>query len=247
MIRRRKPPVKQYSNDPQISPEDAQSPATSVTAAHAPQVSACYLKHLHVLHAFVLFGLPSRYFRDVPTLPHDADPTLYKRWINEWTQMGTVAGILFGVLFTVLQISSALCDPVIRTVVQLAMVHLFFGAIYAFILSTTFGKLETEPEGIGWIRQIADRPPRSPFWNTWIMLSMPLAWIIWGVIYFGFFMLIFFWHTGTGNADGNFKPSPSQEYGPRAITTLMMAVGMAYLTLMVMAVRGMGSRHNTHI
>ncbi|KAF7352325.1 hypothetical protein MVEN_01196200 [Mycena venus] len=246
MIRRRKPVVPD-SEDPQISTEDTLLPTTSITsliAAHPPRTPANYLKYLHALYGFVLFGLPDRYFRDIPTLPCYPDgSTLFKRWINEWTQMGTVAGMLFGLLFTVLQISSAAYDPVVRTVVQLAMVCLFFGAIYAFILSATFGKLETDPEGIGWIRQLANHPPKNTLWNTWIMLSLPLAWIIWGVIYFTLFMLVFFWRSGASNEpDDNSKPSPKQEYGTRVITTLMMIVGTVYLVLMIMAVKSPRSR-----
>lgn len=45
-------------------------------------------------------------------------------------------------LFTVLQITSAAYDPAIRMVVQMSIVCLFFGVIYALVLSATFGKLQ---------------------------------------------------------------------------------------------------------
>ncbi|KAJ6597513.1 hypothetical protein DFH09DRAFT_1132080 [Mycena vulgaris] len=158
--------------------------------------------------------------------------------------MGGIAGILFGVLFTVLQISSASYDPMVRTIVQLSIVCLFFGAVYAFILSMALGKLETGTEGLVWIRQATSRATRNLFWNPWIMLSMPLTWIIWGVIYFAVFILVFLWRSGAiDERDENSKPSLHQEYGPRAITTLIFGVGVVYLILIIITVRGMGAPH----
>jgi hypothetical protein len=106
------------------------------------------------------------------------------------------AKFISSVLFTALQMSSAAYDPIVRTVVQLSIVCLFFGGIYAFILATMFGKMDKSPEGIIWMRvwrhspvrstgtadnhdQNAKRSPTNTFWNPWIMLSIPLAWIIW--------------------------------------------------------------------
>ncbi|KAJ6524133.1 hypothetical protein DFH09DRAFT_188197 [Mycena vulgaris] len=133
---------------------------------------------------YVMFGLPDRYYQDVPQSQNlgsndNRACRTYRVWVDEWTQIGSAAGVLFSVLFTILQISSASYDPVVRTVVQLSIVCLFFGAIYAFILRMRFRKLGNEPEGLGWIHQATSRAARNPFWNPWIMLSMPLAWIIW--------------------------------------------------------------------
>ncbi|KAJ7726665.1 hypothetical protein B0H14DRAFT_3002011 [Mycena olivaceomarginata] len=80
------------------------------------------------------------------------------------------------------------------------------------------------------------------------MLAMPLAWITWGVIYFVIFMLAFFWRSGgSDEPSDNSKPSPIKEYGPRAITTLMIIFGGVYVVLTIMTVRGIGSRHNAYI
>ncbi|KAJ6597505.1 hypothetical protein DFH09DRAFT_81940 [Mycena vulgaris] len=179
VIRRRKP-VQQDSEDKQIG----STALSTATPPHAPQIPANYLEFLHVAYMVVLFGLPDRYRRDVPQ-PQDLGGNgdgarrTYKRWITEWTQMGGIAGILFGVLFTVLQISSAAYDPIVRTIVQLAIISLLFGAVYAFILSMAFGKLEAEPEELDWTRQTTGLSAKKILWNPWIMLSMPLAWIIW--------------------------------------------------------------------
>ncbi|KAJ7450575.1 hypothetical protein FB451DRAFT_719502 [Mycena latifolia] len=212
-------------------------------AMHTPT----YLTFLHNLYMSVLFRLPDRYSRDVPQQPmlngHEDGMTqaLYKRWVNEWTQMGSVASVLFGVLFTILQISSAAYDPIVRTVLWLSIVCLFFGATYAVILLWTFGKLEMNTQGLDWIRQVT-RPPNNRFWNLCIMLSMPAAWISWGAISFAFCIVTFLWRSGaTDEKDESSKPSPTQEYGPRFTATFIFILGAIYLGLIIRDVKMMGS------
>ncbi|KAJ7450540.1 hypothetical protein FB451DRAFT_1527186, partial [Mycena latifolia] len=205
-----------------------------------------YVTFLHNLYMSVLFRLPDRYSRDAPQPPmlngHDDGTTqaVYKRWVNEWTQMVSIASVLFGVLFTILQISSAAYDLIVRTVVWLAIVCLFFGATYAVvILLRTFGKLEMNTEGLDWIRQVT-RPPRNRFWNPRIMLSMPAVWISWGAIYFAVLIVTFLWRSGaTDEKDEDLKPS-TQEYGPRFTATFIFVLGAVYLGLIIRDVNMMG-------
>ncbi|KAJ6447528.1 hypothetical protein DFH09DRAFT_138597 [Mycena vulgaris] len=79
------------------------------------------------------------------------------------------------------------------------------------------------------------------------MLSMPIAWIIWGVLFFAFSSWLSLAFGATDEADENSRPSPHQEYGPRAITTLIFVVGAVYLVLIVRAVRGIGATRNAYI
>ncbi|KAJ7266089.1 hypothetical protein C8J57DRAFT_384459 [Mycena rebaudengoi] len=157
MIRRRKPVKPDSVDEPeQTTIEDILMPVTTIFPARTP---VDHLEVLRSLYTVMLFGLPGRYFRDAPpqTLLGgenwiEASRTVHKHWMKEWTQMATAAGVLFSVLFTVLQISSAAYDPAVRTVVQLSMVCLFFGVIYALMMSTTFGKLELAPKAPGLMR-----------------------------------------------------------------------------------------------
>ncbi|KAJ7833181.1 hypothetical protein B0H13DRAFT_2111321 [Mycena leptocephala] len=186
MIRRRKP-VKPDSADEQTleqtSTEEVLVPITTIASSRNPVI---HLESLRGLYTAVLFGLPGHYLRDAPPQTllggetwTEASRTVHKRWMKEWTQMGTAAGVLFSVLFTVLQITSAAYDPAVRTVVQLSIVCLFFGVIYALILLTTFGKLQLDTNAPGVMPIIAENPSRETFWNLWVMLSMPIAWITW--------------------------------------------------------------------
>ncbi|KAJ7025691.1 hypothetical protein C8F04DRAFT_132369 [Mycena alexandri] len=235
-LRRRRTSVKPDPADSQeqISTGDIMVPITTITPARKP---GTHLQHLCRLYTAVfLFGLPGHYVRDVPPQTllggenwDEASRIVHKRWTKEWTQMGTAAGALFSVLFTVLQISSAAYDPAVRTVVQMSIVCLFFGVIYALVLSATFGKLQ-----LGVMHIITENSSRETFWNPWVMLSMPLAWITWGGIYFVIFMAVFFWRSGASNEpDDDHKPSPNQEYGPRAITSIVMIVGVVYFIMSV--------------
>ncbi|KAJ7762690.1 hypothetical protein B0H14DRAFT_2633915 [Mycena olivaceomarginata] len=90
-----------------------------------------------------------RYLEDAPQINPsplssenvEASQAFYMRCVHEWTQVGSAAGMLFSVSY----------DPIVRTVIQLSIVSLFFGTIYAFILSVAFGKLDRGRQ-INWIR-----------------------------------------------------------------------------------------------
>ncbi|KAJ7831309.1 hypothetical protein B0H14DRAFT_3143210 [Mycena olivaceomarginata] len=203
----------------------------------------------HIIYRVFLFGLPDRYLGNSPqpqtSLDSDGSPlayakacdAFYKRCSNEWREMGAGAAVLFSLLFTILQISSAAYDPVVRTVVQLSIVCLFFGSIYAFILSPVFGKLEQAAAGPVWMRN-ARRAPTDTLWNPWIMLSLPLSWIIWGLFYFAIFIMAFLWRSGaTDEPNENSGLSKTAAYGPRIVTTLIFAAGTVYLGLVIVAAR----------
>ncbi|KAJ7614125.1 hypothetical protein FB45DRAFT_938074 [Roridomyces roridus] len=200
---------------------------------------------IHRLYIIMLFGLPFRYRKDmrhVQILPGNTEKTYqtYQRWIAEWNQMGTTAGILFTLLFTILQLPGASYDLVVRTLVQFSMVCLFFGAVFASLFAIAFGRVACgEHERLEWMHRGCGRSrgTRNRFWNTWIALSMPLAWIIWGVFYFAILVLVFLWRSDADTSEPNVatttSPSLVKEIGPQVITSSIFALGTVYLALTV--------------
>ncbi|KAJ7191378.1 hypothetical protein GGX14DRAFT_39908 [Mycena pura] len=103
-LRRRRTSVKadtaQEQEQEQTSREVVMVPTTTIAPARKPST---HLQHLRRLYTAVfLFGLPGHYFRDAPPQTllggenwTEASRTVHKRWIKEWTQMGTAAGVLF--------------------------------------------------------------------------------------------------------------------------------------------------------
>ncbi|KAJ7922090.1 hypothetical protein B0H13DRAFT_2317853 [Mycena leptocephala] len=152
---------------------------------------------------------------------------------------GRAASDLFGsLLVAMLQISSSGNDPIVHTLALLSMVCLFAGAGYAATLVITFGKLETETDRHVWIRATHVMPKNS-FWNPWIMLAMPLAWIGWGVFYGVVLVGAFIWREGaTNEPDENSRLSAHQAYGPKVVEMLTYLVALGYFGLIVKTVRG---------
>ena len=59
-----------------------------------------------------------------------------------------------------------------------------------------------------------------------------------GFVYFAFFLVAFLWRSGaTDEPDERSRLSPHQAYGPRAITTLIFVVGVAYFGLIIHATK----------
>ncbi|KAJ7239346.1 hypothetical protein C8J57DRAFT_1478468 [Mycena rebaudengoi] len=168
------------------------------------------------------YGLPDRYFREalqIEALGDDeAGPNFCQR-----------------LLVAILQIPGSGNDPIVRTLALLSVVCLCAGTGYAATLVLTFGRLETVAERRLWIRAIRVMPQHS-FWNPWIMLAMPLAWIGWGVFYGVVLIGAFIWRDGaTNEPDENSRLSSHQAYayGPKVVETLIYVVSLGYFGLMV--------------
>ncbi|KAJ7614172.1 hypothetical protein FB45DRAFT_1036274 [Roridomyces roridus] len=210
--------------------------------------STC-LNFFDSIYMITLLGLPSRYRKDMlhaQILSGNTERThqTYGRWIAEWSQMGTAAGVLFGMLFTILQLPGASYDPLVRILVQLSMVCLFFGALFALLFSITFGRVICEHERFEWIHRGCERGTSNHFWNPWIALSMPLAWIIWGVFYFALLVLAFLWRSAADTKEANMttttSPSLLQGIGPQVMTSSIFALGTLYLGLIIATMRDNG-------
>ncbi|KAJ7614152.1 hypothetical protein FB45DRAFT_1036255 [Roridomyces roridus] len=197
-----------------------------------------FFRAIRLIYMFTLLGLPVRYRQDmrhVEILPGNTEKAYqtYQRWIAEWNQMGTAAGILFGLLFTILQLPGASYDPVVRILVQLSMVCLFFGALFALLFSIRFGRVICERERF----ELVLHGTSNGFWNPWIALSMPLAWIIWGVFYFALLVLAFLWRSAADTSEPNttIKTGPFlvKAIRPQVITSSIFALGTLYLGLII--------------
>ncbi|KAJ7752587.1 hypothetical protein B0H16DRAFT_1545870 [Mycena metata] len=251
LVIRHSKPVRLESEPETALPLSTEEPLQIITAMSVAQNSLVTPTRFHVLDIAGLFGLglPGRYFRhapreeenmtgDRPCPFNEACKEFYMRCIDEWTMAGTSAAILFGVLYTTIQIPGVTFDPAMLTVVQLSTVCLFFGTIYTFILTMAFKRLAKTAKGVLWIRE-AKCAPRKVFWDAWIMLALPLAWISWGVFYFGIFIMTFLWRSGGATQESglnNPKPAAYESYVPRVATSFTFALGVVYLMLTVYAV-----------
>ncbi|KAJ7806458.1 hypothetical protein B0H13DRAFT_2485834 [Mycena leptocephala] len=265
---RRKP----FRADPEDEPPTSQSTEQVTTSAPGPETSKTsfnFLTLLHVTYTLLFLGLPDRYFREAPKTENldgdgaGAGRNFCQRWINEWTYIGGIALVISGLLVAMLQTSSGGNDPIVHTLALLSMVCLFAGAGYAATLVMTFGRLETEADRRVWMRVCSnsigcllslprDSPaqqamramPENSFWNPWIMLATPLAWISWGVFYGVVLRGAFIWRDGaTNEPDENSRLLPHQAYGPKVVEMLIYVVGLGYFGLIVKTVKGLGSAH----
>ncbi|KAJ7239291.1 hypothetical protein C8J57DRAFT_1372809 [Mycena rebaudengoi] len=238
---RRKP----YRADPVDEPPTSQSIEHITMSASEPKTPKTSFKFLIIPYIFLFLGLPDRYFREAIQLEALGDDGAGRnpcqRWINEWTYIGGIALVISSLLVAMFQVPSSGNDPIVHTLALLSVVCLCAGAGYAATLVMTFGRLETVAERRLWIRQATRAMTQNSFWNPWIMLAMPLAWISWGVFYGVVLIGAFIWRDGaTNEPDENSRLSPHQAYGPKVVETLIYVVSLGYFGLMVRTVRGIG-------
>ncbi|KAJ7261098.1 hypothetical protein C8J57DRAFT_472774 [Mycena rebaudengoi] len=238
---RRKP----YRADPVDEPLTSQSIEEVTLSASEPKTPETSFKFLIIPYIFLFLGLPDRYFREALHLralgDDGAGRNPCQRWIGEWTYLGCIALAISGLLVAMFQIPSSGNDPIVHTLALMSVVCLCAGAGYAATLVMTFGRLETVAGRRVWIRQAMRAMPQNSFWNPWIMLAMPLAWIGWGVFYGVVLIGAFIWRDGaTNEPDEKSRLLPHQAYGPKVVEMLIYVVSLGYFGLMVRTVRGIG-------
>ncbi|KAJ7132651.1 hypothetical protein C8R46DRAFT_1235606 [Mycena filopes] len=160
------------------------------------------------------------------------------RLCSSWEDLCLILIILHEAsLYTTMQIQGVILDPVILTIVEMSTVCLFFGTIYSSILIIVFKKLAKVSKGVVWIQE-AKQTSRNTVWNAWILMSLPLSWISWGVFYFAIFIMTFLWRSGnTSSPEEGPRQSQAQEYVPRVLTSSTYILGVLYLVLTVYTVR----------
>ncbi|KAJ7239305.1 hypothetical protein C8J57DRAFT_110868 [Mycena rebaudengoi] len=234
---RRKP----YRADPVDEPLISQSIEEVTLPASEPKTPETSFEFLIIPYIFLFLGLPDRYFREALHLQALGDDGAgrnpFQRWIGEWTYLGCIALAISGLLVA---IPSSGNDPIVHTLALLSVVCLCAGAGYAATLVMTFGRLETVAERRVWIRQAMRAMPQNSFWNPWIMLAMPLAWIGWGVFYGVVLIGAFIWRDGATNEPDENSRLLTQAYGPKVVEMSIYVVSLGYFGLMVRTVRGIG-------
>ncbi|KAG6812800.1 hypothetical protein H0H92_000433 [Tricholoma furcatifolium] len=76
------------------------------------------------------------------------------------------------------------------------------------------------------------------FWNTWVLLSMPVTWLSWSLIFYTVGITSFIWRAGSG------RPAPTIEMGlgSRIAITCLLWIGIIYFVLIIFSLNEYGER-----
>lgn len=159
--------------------------------------------------------------------------------MREWKTLNIVSVLLLSAILTILQIQAAASDPFTRYFALLSLVCALMSLLYGCMYIVRFGTMRKTYKAAEWATE-AQKSRTGIFWNVWVLLAMPAAWLAWSMILYLACIMSFVWRTGT-TEDANIVPlTPSEARVPRALITFVLALGVIYFFLIAATFRRYG-------
>ncbi|KAH7875863.1 uncharacterized protein C8R40DRAFT_1044124 [Lentinula edodes] len=161
--------------------------------------------------------------------------------MREWKTLNVVSALLLSAILTMFQIEDAATDPLTRTAALLSLICAIMSLSYGCMYIVRFGTMRSMYRASIWAEE-AQKTKTVVWWNVWILLAMPAAWMSWSMILFIVSILSFVWRTGAESDPDERAPlSNRAALGPRIAITLVFLLGMLYFFLIVRTLQSYGS------
>ncbi|KIM20571.1 hypothetical protein M408DRAFT_130048 [Serendipita vermifera MAFF 305830] len=154
--------------------------------------------------------------------------------VKEWKTLNVVSALLLSALLTVFQIQDAQYVPVTRTAALLSLICAFMSLMFGGMYIIRFSTMRTMRKAVRWIEE-THKKKQKLLWNIWIMLSLPVMWLVYSLLFFCITILGFVWTSGTGT---HVDPPTDDDraaviLGPRIGVTVVFAIGFVYFCLVL--------------
>ncbi|KAF8596100.1 hypothetical protein BDV93DRAFT_411825, partial [Ceratobasidium sp. AG-I] len=143
---------------------------------------------------------------------------------KEWKTLNVVSALLLSAILTMFQVEGS-DQPVMRTSALIALICALWSLTFGCMYILRFSTMKSMHKASRWAEE-AQRHSTGIWWNVWVFLSLPSAFLAWSVISFCVAILSFSWTSGTAT-----PPAPisdSAAIGPRIGVTAVFALGLCY-------------------
>ncbi|KAL0954997.1 hypothetical protein HGRIS_003923 [Hohenbuehelia grisea] len=222
--------VARVVDDSELSQKDIQAMALTADGKH-------YL--LNWSHPTRLFMYPavSRF--------KESWEELLNSLMEEWRTQNILSVLLLSAVLTMLQIEGIEGDPVSRTATLLSLICALMSLLYGCLYMAPFGTMNQMYKAKTWADAAGSRQ-KHIFWNVWVFLAMPAAWLAWSLIFFSVTVLSFIWRTGSlADPEDPIRLSPREQLGPRIALSIVFGLGLVYFLLTLNTLRHYGSSMDT--
>ncbi|KZT39646.1 hypothetical protein SISSUDRAFT_1045336 [Sistotremastrum suecicum HHB10207 ss-3] len=161
---------------------------------------------------------------------------------KEWKTLNIVSALFLTAILTLFQIPEAANDAVTRTAGLMALMCALWSLVFGCIYILRFGTMRSMYKACRWAEEMQNSDA-FVFWNVWVLLSTPAAWLAWSLISFCVAMLSYVWSAGdTGTVDpADVKLlTPRQAIGPRTFITAVFTLGLFVFIAVVRTFRSWG-------
>ncbi|KAF9044124.1 hypothetical protein BJ165DRAFT_181750 [Panaeolus papilionaceus] len=182
-----------------------------------------------------------------PPVVSEPYQNLNKTWIafidsllKEWKTLNIISVLLLTAILTILQLDGAGTDPLTRFTALISMICALMSLLFGCMYIIRFGTMRKTYKAAEWASE-AKRTRTGIFWNVWVMLAMPAAWLAWSMVSYIVCVMSFVWRTGT-LSDTNRDPfSDEAALIPRIIVTVVLSLGLIYFSLIALTLRRYGA------
>ncbi|PVF94317.1 hypothetical protein CPB86DRAFT_765975 [Serendipita vermifera] len=154
--------------------------------------------------------------------------------VKEWKTLNVVSALLLSALLTFFQIEEAAFEPVTRTAALLSLVSSFLSLMFGGIYIIRFSTMRSIRKAARWVEE-SKKNRGAILWNVWVLLSMPVTWLAYSLLFFCVALMSFIWTSGAGNHVD--PPTKDETHGvilaPRVVITFVFCIGLVYFGLVL--------------
>jgi len=177
-------------------------------------------------------------------LPTSGPSDMHVSWVafldsilNDWSKIKYYSLVIIAASFTVIQVvGGGGANNLITSSISLSLFCLVMSLVHAVILSVWLSRMKnaSTTQICHWIPEVRNRETASlAVWNTWVLFSIPFAWMIWSVILLFASILILF----RGSESAIVARLQEESIYLRAAVTLVSTLGMVCLSSVLITLR----------
>ncbi|KZV69163.1 hypothetical protein PENSPDRAFT_735559 [Peniophora sp. CONT] len=160
--------------------------------------------------------------------------------LEEWKVLNVVSALLSASVLALLALDGALDDPITRTAGTISLVCALWSIVYSSVYIVRFSQMTNRlRRAAGWAE--AARSSTSKVWSVWVLLAMPVFWLMWSLISFMIAIMSFVWRTHSVASPELRMTSVKEAVATRIAISCVVGLGSIYLLAVLEAFRHYGS------
>ncbi|VDB83143.1 unnamed protein product [Peniophora sp. CBMAI 1063] len=160
--------------------------------------------------------------------------------LEEWKSITVVSALLSASILALLALDGALDDPVTRTAGLASLLCSLWSIVYSSMYIVRFSQMQRRlRRAVNWARE-ARKAGTNTIWNVWVLLAMPLIWLMWSLIAFMVSAMSFVWFSASSTSSQSGVTSAGVTLGTRIFICFVLGLGFLYLLAILNSLRHYG-------
>ncbi|TFK36344.1 hypothetical protein BDQ12DRAFT_686767 [Crucibulum laeve] len=156
--------------------------------------------------------------------------------VEEWKSIRVLSTMVLGAVLAMFQIPSVNQDPVIRSAAYFSLICVMTSTFHSTVEIIHFSSWDDERVVENWLQEIQGYDFFS-LWNTWILLSIPAVWAIWGGLSFIISVILLLWRSSPISSPSIDVSSQYAPLGIRLVLSTIMLMSIVHILLIYFTLR----------